>query len=285
MGILDSKIIVITGGSMGIGFEIAKKCAIEGATVVVSARNESDIQKALKELKAGSSGAHCGYPIDVSQYDKVQQFAAWCAARFNSIHGVVNCAGIYGPVGKTYHVSMSEFTHAVQINFLGMVYMCHEFIPLIKSETRKKIVNMSGGGAATPMANYSAYSTSKTALVRFTENLSLELAQEGFDVNCVSPGFVATRIHQSTLEAGPERATPQFFEYTKRQMESGGVLPRKAADLVAFLLSRDSDGITGKFISAPWDPWQEKSFQNRLRTDKDFAVIRRIDDKTFYKKI
>ena len=67
-------------------------------------------------------------------------------------------------------------------------------------------------------------------------------------------------------------------------MESGGVPPEKAADLTAFLLSEASDGITGKFLSAPWDAWQDASFQERLRTDKDFATLRRIDDKTFFSK-
>jgi NAD(P)-dependent dehydrogenase (short-subunit alcohol dehydrogenase family) len=227
---------------------------------------------------------HCGYPLDVSRYDQVQQFAGWCAGRFAHIDGLVNCAGIYGPIGKTYQVSMPQFAQAIQTNFLGTVYMCHEFIPLMRSDSRKKIVNLSGGGAASPFPNYSAYATSKVAVARFTENLSLELAHEGFDVNCIAPGFVATRIHQETLDAGPELATPQFFEYTKKQLECGGVPALRAAQLTVFLLSPESDGITGKFISAPWDPWHEKEFQNRLRTEKDFAVLRRIDDKGFYKK-
>ncbi|MBL7172095.1 MAG: SDR family oxidoreductase [Desulfobacteraceae bacterium] len=148
---------------------------------------------------------------------------------------------------------------------------------------RKKIINYSGGGAAGPFPRFSAYATSKAAIVRFTENLALELADEGFDVNSIAPGFVITRLHQDTLEAGPELATEAFHENTKKQMESGGVPPEKAADLTAFLLSDASDGITGKFLSAPWDAWQEEAFQERLRTDKDFATLRRIDDKTFFK--
>jgi NAD(P)-dependent dehydrogenase (short-subunit alcohol dehydrogenase family) len=129
-----------------------------------------------------------------------------------------------------------------------------------------------------------AYATSKIAIVRFTENLALEMSDDGFDVNCVAPGFVITRLHQDTLSAGPELAQQSFYENTKKQIESGGVPAEKAANLTVYLLSEASDGVTGKFISAPWDAWEEEAFRERLRIDKDFATLRRIDDKTFFKK-
>jgi len=283
MKALESKTIVVTGGSLGIGFAVAKKCAAEGATVIVAARNESDLKNAVSELKRVSNKEHRYYSLDVSDINRVRYFADWCNKNDIQINGLVNCAGIYGPIGKTTDVDLMKFVEAVQINFLGTVYMCSIFGPLIKSKTRKKIVNYSGGGAASPFANYSAYATSKIAIVRFTENLSLELAAEKFDINCVAPGFVITRLHQQTLEAGQERAGG-FFENTKKQIETGGVPPEKAADLTAFLLSEESDGITGKFISAAWDKWNDKDFQELLRRDKDFATLRRIDNKTFFKK-
>lgn len=284
MGVLDSKIILITGGSIGIGFEIAQKCASAGAKIIIAARDKVNLENALEKLNKISEKEHQMYSIDVGNYNEVHAFSEWCSNEFGVIHGLVNCAGVYGPIGKTYQVDMDKFTEAIRINFLGTVYMCHAFIPLLKSTSRKKIVNYSGGGAATPFPFYSAYATSKIATVRFTENLSMEISEEGFDVNCIAPGFVITRLHQDTLKAGPELASKAFFENTKKQIESGGIPPEKAVDLTIFLLSSESDGITGKFISAPWDPWQDKEFQSRLRVDKDFATIRRIDDKMFFKK-
>ena len=78
-------------------------------------------------------------------------------------------------------------------------------------------------------------------------------------------------------------AGPGFYENTKKQIEEGGVPPEIAAELTIFLLSEDADGITGKFLSAPWDPWQDKTFQEKLREDNDLATLRRIDDKYFKK--
>ncbi|MDO8655882.1 MAG: hypothetical protein Q7K45_01475, partial [Nanoarchaeota archaeon] len=68
----------------------------------------------------------------------------------------------------------------------------------------------------------------------------------------------------------------------KKQIESGGIPPEKAANLCAFLLSEQSNGITGKFISAAWDPWEDESFRNQLRQEKNFGTIRRIDKKNFF---
>ncbi|MEW6702087.1 MAG: SDR family oxidoreductase [Bacteroidota bacterium] len=285
MNKLQSKTIIITGGSLGIGLEIAKKCAEEGARIIIAARNENDLMNAVEELKKISQNDHVYYVIDVSDLKSVKDFANWCEKERLEINGLVNCAGIYGPIGKTTEIDLEEFRRAVSINFFGTVYMCSTFAPLIKPKTKKKIVNYSGGGAASPFANYSAYATSKIAIVRFTENFAIELQEENFDVNCVAPGFVATRLHNETLEAGESRVGNSFFENTKQQLEKGGVSPVIAANLTVFLLSEESDGITGKFISAPWDQWSNKEFQDLLKSEKDFATLRRIDNKTFFKKI
>ena len=284
MGALDAKNIVITGGSLGIGLEIALKAAAAGARVILAARNEADLKRALKKVQHISNRDHQLFRLDVSQCGAVQAFAKWCVDRFGAIDGLVNCAGVYGPIGKFPQIDIKKFDEAIRINFFGTAYMCHAFIPAMKASTRKKIINYSGGGAATPFPHYTAYATSKIAIVRFTENLALELDGEGFDVNCVAPGFVITRLHRDTLAAGPARCQPAFYENTKKQIDTGGVPPDKAANLTVYLLSDASDGITGKFIAAPWDAWEEEAFRDRLKCDKDFATLRRIDGKTFFKQ-
>lgn len=284
MKLLNSKTVLISGGSLGIGFEIAKKCAEEGANIIITARNLNNLEKALKGIKEISAAKHNYYSLDVSKYEEVERFRNWCKNNYGDINCLVNCAGIYGPIGKLTEIDMGKFTEAISINFLGTVYMCNLIAPIIKSNGKKKIINFSGGGAASPFPYYSAYATSKIAIVRFTENIAAELAQDNFDINCVAPGFVITRLHQQTIEAGPESAGYDFYENTKKQIEKGGIPAEMAANLTVFLASDKSDGITGKFISAPWDKWQDTEFQELLRTDKDFATLRRIDNKTFYKK-
>ncbi|HEX9934418.1 MAG TPA: SDR family oxidoreductase [bacterium] len=280
---LQSKTVVITGGSLGIGYAVARKCVREGARVILVARGKGDLRRAVRELDRLSNQSHLMYALDVGQWKRVSDFSAWCRDTVGSIHGMVNCAGVYGPIGKLHDLDPVLFEEAVRINLLGTVFMCRALHPLFDAGFRKKIVNFSGGGAAGPFPNYSAYASSKAAIVRFTENVSIEWADQGFDVNCIAPGFVATRLHQQTLESGADAAGDAFFQNTKKQMEQGGVSPEVAADLAAFLLSDSSNGITGKFLSAPWDPWRDPLFQERLRSDKDLATLRRIDEKTFFK--
>ncbi|MGA7159805.1 MAG: SDR family oxidoreductase, partial [Bacteroidota bacterium] len=256
MGMLDSHRIIITGGSQGIGFAVAEKCVSEGASVILVARNRNELQEAVKKLSQKSSKNHRSYSLDVGNLEDVRAFMKWVTDEKLEINSLVNCAGVYGPIGKTPDVDLAELSKAIQINLLGTIYMCGVFAPALKSRGRKKIVNFSGGGAASPFPNYSAYAISKVAIVRFTENLALELLSDDFDINCVAPGFVITRLHQQTIAAGNRTVGEAFYETTKKQIEGGGVPPEKAAELTCFLLSGESDGITGKFISAPWDPWQ-----------------------------
>ena len=281
--ILKDKIIIVTGGSDGIGFSVSKKILSEGGIVVIFSRNKTKLKSAEKELKKISKNVYY-FAGDVSKLIDVELFYIFIKEKFGKINGIVNCAGIYGPIGKTTNINMSDFLKTIEINLMGTIYMCNIFSSLFSSDYKKKIVNFSGGGAATPFPNYSAYATSKAAIVRFTENLAIELAYENFEVNCIAPGFVATKIHQQTLNTDPNIVGQVFYESTKKQLETGGVSSEKAADLTTFLLSDDSNGITGKFISAPWDSWQDLEFQELLKSDKDFSTLRRIDNKTFFKK-
>jgi 3-oxoacyl-[acyl-carrier protein] reductase len=276
---LKDKKILITGGSMGIGLAIAKACAAQGASLILVSRHEEDLQQATESLEGGKR-THIYRTLDVGRPDAVKAMATSIEKEMGHLDGLVNCAGVYGPIGPVDEVDPNEFTQAIQINLLGTFYMCHYFVPLLKKGKRGKIVNYSGGGAAGPFPNYSAYAVSKVGVVRLTENMALELKSFGIDVNAVAPGFVITRLHQQTLEAGA-KAGDGFLQKTKEQIAQGGVSADIAAKLTVFLLSSQSDGITGKFISAPWDPWEQDSFQARLRGAADLATLRRIDARNF----
>jgi NAD(P)-dependent dehydrogenase (short-subunit alcohol dehydrogenase family) len=86
---------------------------------------------------------------------------------------------VYGPIGKIHQVDMGEFENTLRINFLGTVFMCHFFLPLLLRCHGSRIVNYSGGGSTTPFPHYDAYATSKVAIVRFTENVARESLKVG----------------------------------------------------------------------------------------------------------
>lgn len=277
---LKSKIVLITGGSLGIGKAVAEKCALAGATVIIASRTEKDLKDALAALRKISAAPHQSRVLDVSDKPEVEKAAAWVQSAYGKLDGLVNNAGIYGPIGPLHEINLDDFEAAWRINFMGTVYMCHYFAPLLKGQ-KGKIVNFSGGGASGPFPNYSAYAATKTAVVRLTENLAEEFAPLGIHVNAVGPGFVVTRLHEQTLKAGESKAGKKFLENTRKQIEKGGVSPEIAADLTVFLLSDEAVNINGKFLSAPWDPWQKPEYLKKLAEEPGLATLRRIDGMNF----
>jgi NAD(P)-dependent dehydrogenase (short-subunit alcohol dehydrogenase family) len=125
------------------------------------------------------------------------------------------------------------------------------------------------------MPGLSAYAASKAAVVRFTETLAVELRGAHVDVNALAPGALNTRMLDEVLQAGPERVGEAHYKRALQQQQSGGVPLARGADLAVFLGSAASDGITGKLLSAVWDPWAQLP-AHRAELDSDVYTLRRI---------
>jgi NAD(P)-dependent dehydrogenase (short-subunit alcohol dehydrogenase family) len=146
---------------------------------------------------------------------------------------------------------------------------------------RGKIVNFSGGGATSPLPRFTAYGVSKTAVVRLTETLAEEVKEFNIHINAVAPGAVDTRLQDDVLAAG-ERAGDLLARIRRlRETGEGGVPRELPAELVVFLASDDSNGLTGKLIAAPYDGWQS---WNADRIDEVMSApwftLRRMDPYT-----
>jgi NAD(P)-dependent dehydrogenase (short-subunit alcohol dehydrogenase family) len=125
------------------------------------------------------------------------------------------------------------------------------------------------------MEGLSAYAASKAAVVRLAETLALELASRRVDVNALSPGALNTQMLDEVLAAGPERVGEQRYRQALSQKSGGGAPPERAAELAVWLASPASDGITGKLLSAVWDPW-ERLAEHRTELASDIYTLRRI---------
>ena len=189
--------------------------------------------------------------------------------------------GRWDPSGRLARGGSASFATHFEVNLVGTILPIVSLLALLRA-ARGAVVLFSGGGATSPFPNFDAYAATKAAIVRLAENLAVELTPDGVRVNCVAPGFVATPIHRATLEAGAELAGTDFYERTRQVLETGGDSPDLAANLTAFLLSYEAEGITGRLISARWDPWEEPGFRERLRSDPTLGMLRRIDDHAFF---
>ena len=273
--LLDGRTIVVTGGSMGIGLACAEECAREGAHVVICARGAGELAKAVEGLNGKVGRVVRGVTADVTQPADVARLFAE-AGTVGPPDGVVHCAGVYGPIGPVVRVDPEEWLGAVETNLFGTFLVAREACrAMIASGTKGSIVLMSGGGAATPFPNYTAYACGKIGVVRLAETLALEVAPHGIRVNTIAPGFVVTRLHQQTLAAGRDLAG-DFVETTRQQLQKGGVPPSVAARCAAFLLSARAEGITGRFVAAPYDGYAEWTGKLDTIEGSDLFTLRRI---------
>jgi len=269
---------IVTGANQGLGLEIARHFITEGASLAVCARDQKKLAAAVAELRALAAAGQKIFSgtCDVSQPKEVQAFTAAAIKALGPVQVLVNNAGIYGPKGPTESVDFDEWKLAMEINVYGVLLFCRELIPHFKANGRGKIINLSGGGATAPLPFISAYATSKAAVVRLTETLAEELRAARIDVNAVAPGALNTRLLDEVLSAGPAAVGQTFYQKAIKQKETGGAPLALGAGLCVWLASPESDGITGKLLSAQWDPWKDLAAKRDALAKSDIYTLRRI---------
>lgn len=275
---LQGKKILITGASQGLGLAVAERCLAEGADVAVCARTQEAIERVGATLRERASRSQrvVAAVADVSNAKEVDALVARVDRELEGLDGLVNNAGVYGPMGLTEEVDWAEWAKAVEINLFGTVLPCRAVLPGFRKRGWGRIVNLSGGGATAPLPRFSAYAASKAAVVRFTETLAEELRGTPILVNAVAPGALNTRLLEEAIAAGPDKVGQSFYERALRQKADGGAPLEKGAALCAFLLSAESDGIQGRLLSAVWDPWTDLPARRAELAESDIYTLRRI---------
>ena len=268
---------LITGASQGLGKAIAEHFVREGANVVLCARSETELNATRDELaQLAPDRKVLAHVCDVANETQVNEVVALALRELGSVELLVANAGVYGPMGPTESVDLDEWRRALDINLFGVLLPCRALIPHFKQARAGKIVVISGGGATNPLPNISAYAASKAAVVRLMETLAEELKTHGIDVNAIAPGALATRLVDEVLAAGPEKVGTAFFEKNKQWKEKGATSPDLGAGLAVYLASPESDGITGRLISAQWDPWRDLQKHREELAKSDIYCLRRI---------
>ncbi|HWW89314.1 MAG TPA: SDR family NAD(P)-dependent oxidoreductase [Solirubrobacteraceae bacterium] len=275
---LSGRSALITGGTRGLGLEIARAYIDAGvAGLCVCGRERDAVELAAAELdeRAAPGQRVLSEVADVSAPEDVRRLVDGAIAGLGGLTILVCNAGVYGPKGNVAEVSWAEWVRAIEINLFGSVLPARAVAAHFAERGYGKVLQLSGGGATAPLAGLSAYAASKAAVVRFAETLACELREHSVDVNAIAPGALNTRMLAEVLVAGPERVGADFHRRALAQRENGGVPLRRGAELAVFLGSAASDGITGKLLSAVWDPWAELPGR-RAELDSDLFTLRRI---------
>lgn len=237
----SKKLIIVTGGSRGIGQAIAKTLLPAGYHVHICARSESELRSTTEALS--SFGAVDYSVLDIANRKAVQKFtASWS----KDIYGLVNNAGIC----KTEKISenFDVWDEVMDANLNGLYWLTKGLAKHFSDNGR--IVNISSQLGKEGRAGYGAYCASKFGVIGLTKCWAKELGERGITVNAVCPGWVSTDMAQKDLERLAREAGISKEEYYKQICEPLELKrftePQEVADLVAFLISEKGSGITGR---------------------------------------
>jgi 3-oxoacyl-[acyl-carrier protein] reductase len=273
---LEGKRAVITGASRGLGRELARAFLEEGASVLLCARDRIALEQTQRQFSEMAPGRVYSAVVDIARATDLEALAGHARTQLGGADILVANAGIQGPAGLFQENEWGKWVETVNVNLLGTAGSCRVLLPLLETARRGKILILSGGGATKSRPFFSAYAVSKAGLVRFGETLAEELKSSGIDVNMVAPGALNTKMLDEVLEAGPEKVGESNYRAALKQRQTGGDSMERAASLCVHLASAECDGITGRLISALWDPWERLSDYREELAASDIYTLRRI---------
>ena len=278
--------ILLTGSSTGIGRALAERLLSRGHHVWGLARSD---QSDFAALYPAFRHTRC----DVSDYSAVAAAASAYAAAWPQLDAVICAAGLQGEIAPALTADPLKWSATIRANLDGTYFALRAFASLLvqpaPTASRKKIICFSGGGATKARVNFSAYGVAKTALVRLVETIAEENRDQPLDINALAPGAINTRLTDEVLALGPSVVGAAEYAAAQKQ-KAAALVPSslatadasadpaltRALDCVEWLLSPASDGITGRLLSAPWDPWPTLGAHRATLAASDVYTLRRI---------
>jgi NAD(P)-dependent dehydrogenase (short-subunit alcohol dehydrogenase family) len=206
---LAGKVVVITGGSRGLGLVLARALLERGARVAICARDEPEIVRA-RELLAPYGGEVYGAACDVTDRDEVRRFIASVEDDFGPIDVLINNAGII-QVGPLALMTEDDFEQALEVNLRGPLHAMLAVLPAMRKRKAGRIVNIASIGGKIAVPHLAPYSTSKFALVGLSEAMRAELVSDGIYVTTVCPGLLRTGSPGHAMFKGDHQAEYAWF--------------------------------------------------------------------------
>jgi L-fucose dehydrogenase len=237
---LSRKVIVVTGGAMGIGAAIVRGAAAEGAVTVIVDRSV----EAARTLEA-EVGSH-SVIVDLTHPENCRRAVEETLAKFGAIDALVNNAGVNDRVGLE-RGSPREYVASLERNLLHYYNMAHYSLDALK-KSRGTIVNIASKTAVTGQGETSGYASSKGAILALTREWAVELLSHGIRVNAVVPAEVMTPLYQNWLQMFPEPEAKLAGILSRIPLGKRMTTAEEIASMVVFLLSPRAGHITGQHI-------------------------------------
>lgn len=267
------KVVLITGGSRGIGKRLALGFAAAGAKVGLVARSKPELDLTKLEIEHnGGNALHLR--ADVRDPESLRSAVDRLRAQFGDIHILICAAAVQGPVGPFVEASSKGWVETIETNLIGVANTCAAVLPDMIRARRGKVIVLSGGGGATPRPNFTAYAAAKAGVIRFVESIAEELQESNVQINCMSPGGSYTHMTDEILRAG-DKAGWKEHEQAMHIRLTGGIPADKQVALAQFLASERSNHISGKLIHVKddWRRLENASVHRELFTLRRMAKV------------
>lgn len=251
MNKLQDKVIVITGAAMGLGLATALEAAKNGAILSLIDYNANALEDARNEIQQAYPETQVlTIAADVSDEHAVSNYVEQTQAKFGTIHGFYNNAGIEGRQASLVDYDLEVFKKVIDINLMGVYYGMRYIVPIMQQQRYGRIVNAASVGGIRGVLNQSAYVASKHAVSGLTKNAALEYAKDGIVTNCIAPGAILTpMVAEAFNQINPEDPKKAETEFAQGNPSKRLGVPEEVAKVVVFLLSEDCSYVNGQTIA------------------------------------
>ena len=251
----NSKVVVITGSSKGIGKAIAKEFAKSGYSLVLNARNKDELEQTTNELTKEIKGNNTRISFivgDISQEQTCKKLIDEAVNKFGRIDVLVNNAGIGGTSKKIIELDLNDWDEVIDINLKGAFLCTREALRYMLENSKKSIsnnnysiINISSVHESIPQPESVPYAVSKGGMMMLTKNVAFEVADKGIRVNGIAPGAIATDMNKEILEDNEKKKQEEQKIPMHRIAQA-----EEIAKVALFLASSDASYITGTTVYA-----------------------------------
>jgi len=237
---LKDKVVIITGGTSGIGSVTAECFASEGAISCILGRNHKKAEKIVEKIRQMGNQAYF-FICDITSEEEIQKTVKEIYEQFGKIDVLYNSAGI-SPAGDVVTTSFQDFKNVMETDLYSIFLTSHIVIPYMEKENGGSIINIAGTYGVRPVPNKVGYACAKAGALSITKSVAIDFARKNIRCNAISPGFVETPLNDGF--DGERR--DNFLE--KYQPANFIIQSEDIANAAVFLASEESRGITGQNI-------------------------------------
>lgn len=251
----QGRVAMVTGGSGGLGLLIAKRLAALGASVAILGRDTRKLEGAA-EMVAGRQARVLPLACDVSDAGAVTEAARRIGEVFGPVDLLVNNAGEGGPVDTVWRVDPTEWWKTFESNLLGSFLCAHAVLPSMIARRRGTIVNIASHAGVYRWPTCSAYSVSKCALIKFTENLAAETRRHGVPVFAFHPGLLSIGLGEASDRTGidPESPRGKLLAWYRAQADAGRLVDaERSVSALTRVISGSYDRLSGCYVTVDDD--------------------------------